>query len=245
MRLPALMASPRASLGRSVGGPAHSEGRVEQFDADATAMAQALVDRGVRLLALDFDLTLVNVHTNGAWGDGPTDLRPHLRPLFRSLIPAVQQQDIFVSVVTFSGQTDLIRECLAYVVGSAENAAAIVIRGGDSSWERAPVTHGEEGRYGLGKQQHMRSCCEEIERRCGHRPSGQEGVLARLCLCTAISDAALFADRPCACNACSVMLVDDDEDNIDAALGCGHLSWHFRDGSVEELRAELKKLQHA
>ena len=41
------------------------------------------------------------------------------------------------------------------------------------------------------------------------------------------------------------MLVDDDEDNIDAALGCWHLSWHFRDGSVEELRAELKKLQHA
>jgi len=41
----------------------------------------------------------------------------------------------------------------------------------------------------------------------------------------------------------TVMLVDDDEDNIDAALGGGHLSWHFRDGSVAELRAELKKLR--
>ena len=39
------------------------------------------------------------------------------------------------------------------------------------------------------------------------------------------------------------MLVDDDEDNIDAALGGGHLSSHFRDGSVAELRAELKKLR--
>lgn len=181
MRLPALMASPRASLGRSVGGPAHSEGRVEQFDADATAMARVLVDRGVRLLALDFDLTLVNLHTNGVWADGSTELRPHLRPLFRSLIPAVQQQGIFVSVVTFSGQTDLIRECLAYVVGSAESAATIVVRGEDSSWERASFSHGEE-RYALGKQQHLRSCCEEIERRCGHRPSGREGELDS-CLC--------------------------------------------------------------
>ncbi len=144
------------------------------FDADATAMAQALLDRGVRLLALDFDKTLVNLHTEGAWGEGSADLRPHLRPLFRSLIPAVQQQGIFVSVVTFSGQTDLIRECLAYVAGSAENAASIIIRGEDSSWERASVAHGEE-RYGLGKQQHMRSCCEEIERQSGQRPSGREG----------------------------------------------------------------------
>ena len=39
------------------------------------------------------------------------------------------------------------------------------------------------------------------------------------------------------------MLVDDDEDNIDAALACGHMSWLLKDGSVAELRAELKKLR--
>ena len=241
------MASPRASLGRSVGGPACCEERQEQFDADATAMAQALLDRGVRLLALDFDLTLVNLHTEGAWMEGSTDLRPHLRPLFRSLIPAVQQQGIFVSVVTFSGQTDLIRECLAYVAGSAEKAASIIIRGGDSSWKRAPVADGEE-KHSFGKQQHMRSCCDEIERQCGHRPSGREGEpFPRPCVCPAAAATASSDEIPCACacDRCTVMLVDDDEDNIDAALGCGHLSWHFRDGSVEELRAELKKLQQA
>lgn len=173
-RLPALMASPRATLSRSVSGTAQNVERVEQFDVDATAMAHALVDNGVRLLALDFDLTLVNLHTYGVWLDGAMDLRPHLRPLFRSLIPAVQQQGIFVSVVTFSGQTDLIRECLAYAAGSTELAATIIIRGEDSSWERASVARDEE-RYGIGKQQHIQSCCEEIERRCGHRPSGREG----------------------------------------------------------------------
>ena len=244
------MASPRASLGRSVGAPPCSEERQEQFDADAAAMAQALLDRGVRLLALDFDLTLVNLHTEGAWREGSKDLRPHLRPLFRSLIPAVQQQGIFVSVVTFSGQTDLIRECLAYVAGSAEKAARIIIRGEDGSWNRASVAHGEE-RYGCDKQQHIRSCCEEIERQCGHRPSGQEGEplppCLCLCLCPGATATASSDETPCAC-ACdvfTVMLVDDDDDNIDAALGCGHLSWHFRDGSVEELRVKLKNLQQA
>ena len=145
----------------------------------------------MRLLALDFDLTLVNVHTNGTWTAGATELRDSLRPLFCSLIPAVQQQGIFVSVVTFSGQTDLIRECLAHAAGSAERAADIIVRGEDGSWERSPSpAPGEDGsRKGpalallladdaaaLGKQQHLRSCCDEVARRSGHRPTCSEGA---------------------------------------------------------------------
>jgi hypothetical protein len=173
-RLPALMASPRATLSRCVGPALPEEEGVERFGADAAAMAHALADRGVRLLALDFDLTLVNLHTNGTWMAGWSDLREHLRPLFCALIPAVQRQGIFVSVVTFSGQTDLIRDCLTHAAGTAEHAAAIIVRGEDGSWERGATANGE-GRQGFGKQHHVRSCCDEIERLSGHRPAGSEG----------------------------------------------------------------------
>jgi hypothetical protein len=138
----------------------------------------------VRLLALDFDLTLVSIHTNGTWTAGAAELRDSLRPLFCSLIPAVQQQGIFVSVVTFSGQTDLIQECLAHAAGSAERAAAIIVRGEDGSWDRTPGPGDPDSKLVLGKQQHLRSCCDEVERQSGHRPASSEGARTASTLCT-------------------------------------------------------------
>jgi hypothetical protein len=44
--------------------------------------------RGVNFLALDFDLTIIDVHTGGRWPGTPADLRRRIRPLFNLLIPA-------------------------------------------------------------------------------------------------------------------------------------------------------------
>ena len=53
---PALMASPRATVSRCVGpatiSPRGPEEGTQRFSVDAAAMAQALVDRGVRSAAL-------------------------------------------------------------------------------------------------------------------------------------------------------------------------------------------------
>ena len=67
---------------------------------------------GVRLLALDFDRTIVSIHTAGFWQYGPERLAAYVRPCFRKLMSASLKSSMFVCVVTFSMQTDLIRNVL-------------------------------------------------------------------------------------------------------------------------------------
>lgn len=204
---PAVLASPRAGLAAAVAPRrAQDSSLVRSFAADSAAVAQSMQARGVRLLALDFDQTLVSVHTRGIWDAGAADLCGHVRPLFRALLPEVLRQGIVVAVVTFSPQTDLIRDCLARTVG--DGAELIIVRGDDGSWQRTAAAAGPDGE--LGKQAHIASACDEVQRLSGRRPSGPE-----------------------------VVLVDDDEDNIGAARANGHGVWHLHDGSVAELRGQL------
>mmetsp|Transcript_18144 Transcript_18144/g.33524 ORF Transcript_18144/g.33524 Transcript_18144/m.33524 type:complete len:755 (+) Transcript_18144:399-2663(+) len=67
---------------------------------------------GIKMLALDFDNTFVDTHTKGAWAYSSRELQGHIRPLFRSLIPAIFKQGLVLSIVTFSPQVDLIKDLL-------------------------------------------------------------------------------------------------------------------------------------
>lgn len=71
---------------------------------------------GVKLLALDFDRTIVSIHTAGYWQGGVENLVQHVRPCFRKLIRAALKSTLHVAVVTFSMQTDLIRQVLRAVL---------------------------------------------------------------------------------------------------------------------------------
>lgn len=67
----------------------------------------------IKLIAFDFDCTIVTIHTGGQWIDSPDKLAEFVRPCFRSLLPALLQcADLFVCVVTYSPQEQLIREVL-------------------------------------------------------------------------------------------------------------------------------------
>ena len=58
-------------------------------------------------------------------------------------------------------------------------AAGIIVRGEDGSWERTPSPAAgpdPDSKQVLGKQQHLRSCCDEVARRSGHRPTSLEGA---------------------------------------------------------------------
>lgn len=70
----------------------------------------------VRLVAFDFDYTLVTIHTGGQWLDSPEKLAEFVRPCFRELLPvllkAAAYPDLSVCVVTYSPQERLIREVL-------------------------------------------------------------------------------------------------------------------------------------
>eukprot|EP00429_Kryptoperidinium_foliaceum_P024432 CAMPEP_0176128970 /NCGR_PEP_ID=MMETSP0120_2-20121206/65191_1 /TAXON_ID=160619 /ORGANISM="Kryptoperidinium foliaceum, Strain CCMP 1326" /LENGTH=179 /DNA_ID=CAMNT_0017464115 /DNA_START=185 /DNA_END=721 /DNA_ORIENTATION=+ len=124
----------------------------------AEALAK-LKEVGINFLALDFDQTILDVHTRGRWEGTLDELYPHVRPVFAHLIEAaVHDEDMHVAVVTFTRQIHLVRGILDQIVGP-EASQQIPIRGGDRSWNYvgAGSTHG--------KQPHMASAVEELENR--------------------------------------------------------------------------------
>lgn len=67
----------------------------------------------LKLIAFDFDCTIVTIHTGGQWMDSPEKLAEFVRPCFRELIPALLKcHNLFVCVVTYSPQEELIRDVL-------------------------------------------------------------------------------------------------------------------------------------
>jgi len=79
----------------------------------ASSAATAFVRRGVKLVALDFDQTIVDIHTGGAWRGPSSSLVPHVRPCFKALIEAVLAESrLHLCVVTFSTQPGLIEDVL-------------------------------------------------------------------------------------------------------------------------------------
>lgn len=117
-----------------------------------------LKELGINFLALDFDQTILDIHTGGRWRESLDELLPHVRPVFVQLMQAALEHNIQVAIVTFSGQTKMIREVLERTVGLPE-APQIPIRGGDRSWRY-------QGEGSLdGKQAHMASAVEEMETR--------------------------------------------------------------------------------
>ncbi len=76
-------------------------------------IVQLLRSLNLRLIAFDFDYTIVSIHTGGQWLDSPSKLAEFVRPCFRDLIPALLQcNDFHVCVVTYSPQEKLIKDVL-------------------------------------------------------------------------------------------------------------------------------------
>lgn len=74
---------------------------------------ESLRRNNVKIIAFDFDCTIVNIHTGGQWCDSAEKLSEFVRPCFKELIPALLKcPDFFVCVATYSPQEDLIREVL-------------------------------------------------------------------------------------------------------------------------------------
>lgn len=113
-----------------------------------------LANKGINFLAIDFDLTMIDVHTGGRWAGTAKDLSTHLRPLFAALVPKAIAKGMYVAIVTFSPQVSMIADVLKEVFPDVHHK--IPIRGQDGSWEY----HGE-GSIG-GKQAHMASAAEEL-----------------------------------------------------------------------------------
>ncbi|CAN0303290.1 unnamed protein product, partial [Laminaria digitata] len=66
----------------------------------------------VNFLALDFDLTILDIHTSGRWPGTPEQLAQRIRPFFQILIPVAIAQGMHLGVVTFSPQVSMISSVL-------------------------------------------------------------------------------------------------------------------------------------
>ena len=70
--------------------------------------ARHIKRQNIQLLALDFDLTVIDLHTGGRWKGTPEELSKHLRPEIQCLLNSAFNQKIDTAIVTFSTQIDLI-----------------------------------------------------------------------------------------------------------------------------------------
>lgn len=83
--------------------------------------------KNVKLLCIDFDKTLVNVQTFGRWKKTVEELADSVRSEFKEIITYAFQNDIYVSIVTYSSQVDLVNKCLE--INFPDLYKNIIIRG--------------------------------------------------------------------------------------------------------------------
>jgi hypothetical protein len=115
-----------------------------------------LLQLKINFLAIDFDCTLIDLHTGGRWAGTAEELLAHVRPEFRQLVMAACSNNIHISIVTFTPQTAMVKGVLENIVGT-ERAERIPIRSGDRTWSyQGAGSH-------AGKQAHMASAVEELE----------------------------------------------------------------------------------
>jgi hypothetical protein len=81
----------------------------------------------IKLIALDFDLTIVDIHTGGVWNRTALELVSHVRPEMQCLIQLSLAKGIQIAVASFSVQEQIIRDVIRDAIPPARD---IVIRGG-------------------------------------------------------------------------------------------------------------------
>lgn len=108
------------------------------FHMHVSLLAASLKRSHIRLVAIDFDDTLLSLHTHSKWELGPTALANNVRPFFMEFIPAALRKGIIVSIVTFSSQRRLIQQTLREAFGQTV-ARQILVRGYDGSWTPSPA----------------------------------------------------------------------------------------------------------
>ena len=98
----------------------------------AIEIVQALRHIGTKLVCIDFDATFLDIHTGGAWNHNVSSLLPHVRPLFAALVPLLHEANIYIALVTFSPQVDMIRSLLHLCFPLF--AHDVIVRGNDTTW---------------------------------------------------------------------------------------------------------------
>jgi hypothetical protein len=101
----------------------------------AQRLAEAIKDQGgIKMIAVDFDRTIVHVHTGGRWTESFIELSTKVRPFFKKFLVHAQALGLWVAIVTFSGQTQLVADTMSHALGGEDNIKRCYLRGNDASW---------------------------------------------------------------------------------------------------------------
>ena len=76
-----------------------------------------LKSQQIKLICIDFDNTLISIHTYGKWKDNPKKLVKYVRPIFIKFIKKCIQRKINIAIVSFSPQEQVIRTVLNNIFG--------------------------------------------------------------------------------------------------------------------------------
>lgn len=180
---------------------------------DFMQLVTHLKRKGVRMLTLDWDNTVISIHTKNGWYETGEELSRWVRDPFRQLIKAALEAGIFVAIVTFSEQTELIIDALKHVFPRC--CKKIAVFGNDESWECSCAMmqqfYRKSGIRRIGKLTHM--CAAGLKKGC---------------------------KKPIICS--DVLLIDDDKNNINAARDQGVRAYWLCTESPNAIFWSLKKL---
>ena len=110
-------------------------------------LVDLLINDGIKMVAIDFDLTLVSVHTNGEWMFTARPLASRVRPGFPELLREASQRGLRLAIVTFSPQVKLVRDVLRAVLPE-EDVERICIRGNTLDWKPYPSSR-KRGKFAI------------------------------------------------------------------------------------------------
>jgi len=170
------------------------------YDSDELHRCVDAVERsGVNFVAIDFDNTLISIHTSGKWVGNAADLSAKVRGFFLEFVPLIMSRGISVAIVTFSGEVKLIQQVVHALF--PDLAAMIPVRGKDLSWDY----QGKGAKDG--KQRHMASAAEELNNMHSENNNPQNHMCA-----------APGAAKGGSITRATTLLIDDDMNNIMIAL---------------------------
>jgi len=239
----------------------------EATDKTVEKVIQKLTELGINFLALDFDQTILDIHTGGAWKGSLEELFPHIRPVYAKLITAaLATHEIEVAVVTFSCQINIVRGILDRIIltggiernsikglglvgldGVVDTSTKIPIRGSDRSWKYDGSGSTD------GKQPHMASAVEELEsRRAGEQQQQRSSTNNYNNSTKTTSSSSALSPSPSISSSSpsswvpitrsTTLLLDDDHRNIQHAINNGVRAIWFNPKRPDKLLPEMMKL---
>lgn len=80
-------------------------------------LVNTLLKKEIQVLAIDFDQTLISIHSGGVWKDSIERLMDFVRPCMKALIEVALANGMHVCIVTYFMQSWVIRDLLNKTFG--------------------------------------------------------------------------------------------------------------------------------